>query len=269
MLGHFLIDVRQLENETIDQSFENLLTNGNQYNILLGYNQSTLELILSSRRAVKVLDTLRTMRTPKRVEKCRELFQRAMQVEGEVYDAIFRAREEPGFPAPSRLIPKNAIGVAMLATAETGRRDILAEQIREIEEFRAYVLDRMTEHGSLYSELEARVIYKFCIPDSRLQINALRLVALKGSAANDLVERVDTYLESKGLIRSNLLVTAWNARTTAFETPMGIRPDTTKGAINFEFYQWPGTESGPGEDFEFQVLEEAKSMVLPAIPDSE
>ena len=111
--------VAALENETLDQSFENLLTN-RQFELGRGNYQTGLEEILSSRRAVKVLQTLEGMPQTDRIEQCRELFRRAMQQDRELYDDYFRSREEPGFSAPSRLIPRWAIGLAMLATAETG-----------------------------------------------------------------------------------------------------------------------------------------------------
>lgn len=254
--------IKAIKRESVDKSYKILLTDGDEYRLGWGPVQSMSEEILSSRRAVKVLQTVEKMPNAKRIEKCRELFQRAMQENKDVFDAGFRSKEEPGFSAPFRLIPNRAIGLAMLATAETGRRDILAEQFRQLDEFRAYLTARIAKHESLYGAREIDLVDDTCVPDNRLLVNVLRLAALRDSTAGNLVERVDAYLESAGMIRTEILVTSWNARTTSFEVLIGSPPDTSKGATHYQFYQWPWDEFRQNRSKELQVLAETKRLVL-------
>ena len=121
----------------------------------------------------------------------------------------------------------------------------------------------MAEHSSLYREAELEVADESCIPDNRLQINVLRLAALRDSTASNLVERVDAYFESAVMTRADLLVTSWNAQTTNFEgQAAGSPPDVTRGVLNYQFYRWPGDELRRDRNLELQALEETKSMVL-------
>jgi hypothetical protein len=156
--------VTQLERESWDQSIENVLTNSDQFtgvNSARSGDQVELEQMLSARRAVKLLNTLEALPMNKRVEKCRELFDRVMRVYGLVYEDLAVSGSgpwEPPIQQRGRYHPTEALCLAMFATAETGRRDILAEQFQRLDDLRHRVERRMDDNQAAYCYSRRRMI---------------------------------------------------------------------------------------------------------------
>lgn len=214
--------VLTLKRETWDQSVEDLLTNGNQF-LELGIgaeplgSEAQLEQMLSARRAIKILNTIEALPANKRIQRCEELFDRVRRASEEMFNAAMLRRKQGTAREYEPLVTGHAVGLALFATAETGRRDILAKQFARLEEI-----------GEYGPHVEAR-----------FQINVLRLaVSRDPSAPENLLDRIDAYCRSVSMITNEVTVVSWNARTTAFEELVGSAPDLSKGLKTYLFYDW-------------------------------
>jgi hypothetical protein len=263
--------ITTLEKETWEESIQSLLTDGNQFyangpifKSTASDSQTQLEQMLSARRAIKVLNSLQGLPMDARVQRCRELFDRVLREQEDVWDEAMLKKERPDAVIPSlsapRLNARHALCLAMFATAETGRRDVLGEQFGRLDEFQTKLRNRMKQHETLYDDYQLRTYGEICVPDRRFQLNVIRLVAgrdLGGpkdlpsqfsvvrlavpvDSAADLPARIDTYCRAADMISMPVSIVPWNARRTAFErlVQLGGGPDTSNGVTNYVFYHW-------------------------------
>lgn len=232
-----------LRRETYDQSIENLLTNQNQFRTVtledgIAYGITMLKDILASRRAVKVLQALEELPREKRVERCKELFDRVMLAQKAFYELRFELdkKSEPSSQRPVN--PESPLCLALLATAETGRRDILAEQFDRLDEFQKYVERRMRNSDEPYEERFIWLRTKHCIPDELFLVNVLRIAALNEPDGNkELLNQVESYCHSVGMVSRELVTVPWTARTTPFEY-VGSPPDMSQGTRTYFLCTW-------------------------------
>ena len=149
------------------------------------------------------------------------------------------------------LVPGETVGLALFATAETGRRDILAEQFAKLDELGRYGTGT----------------------DTRFQLNVLRLaVSRDPSAPSDLLNQIDTYCRSMGMKAEEVNIVPWDARTTLFEFRVGSPPDTSKGVTKYLFYDWSdetrpeGITDGKGdkkrEILRSEILQKVRDLAL-------
>ncbi|MCX6925894.1 MAG: hypothetical protein NT154_22210, partial [Verrucomicrobia bacterium] len=209
--------VTTLGRETWDQSVANLVTNVNQFlerspflptGAMLGAEMDLLEM-LSVRRAIKILNTLQALPMSQRVEKCRELFYRLLREYADAKERQLGLGSSP--PEKPPYCTPHALCVAMFATAETGRRDILAEEFLRLDELRRRVENLMADNKAACSEVARKAgapNYEFwklwalrtCAPDARFQLNVLRLAVLRDPHAPDnLLKEIDAYCHSKDM----------------------------------------------------------------------
>jgi hypothetical protein len=197
-----------LEKETWDQSIENLLTNGNQY--FEGYINSTsfgeyeLETILTSKRAVKVLNTLQALPPEERIQKCRELF-----------DRVMTAHEDVHLSDPEKhrgaLTPRYAVSLALFATADTGRRDVLAEEFARLDEFEK---KNAIHAEKLFTNKFMRDFQKeVWVPQQRFQLNVLRLAVARDPNGGDALQKIDACCLSNKMTAAEFPIARWDSRT--------------------------------------------------------
>jgi hypothetical protein len=169
---------------------------------------------------------------------------------------------DPGFARTRQFFPTiNPVCVAMLAIAETGRRDILAEQFTQLDEFRKRSIIQIEK--VVTNEFHRKLRIEFCVPDARFQLNVLRLAALRDPKSGDALEKVDAYCRSLNMTTNQIPIVAWNARTTWFETRVGSRPDASKGVTMYSLYDWDGSFLNPNRSDEKRaIVQKVRDLAL-------
>jgi hypothetical protein len=255
------------------------MTNPNQFSDLgpssevLGA-ESQLEAMLSARRAIKALNTLEALPMNKRVEKCRELFDRVFRVYADTLEGRLGLGklETPDRP---RYVAIQSLCLAMFATAETGGRDILAREFLALDELRKRLENLIADNKAACSEAARKAgcpdlemcksdMLEACAPDRRFRVNVLRLaVARDPHAPDNLLTQIDAYCRGTGMTATELRIVPWNARTTCFE---GSPLDTSKGVTKYSFYDCGGAASLEMFDgkapLKREILEEVRKLAL-------
>ena len=208
-----------------------------------------MEEVLACRRAVKVLDALAKLPKDKRIQECMELSDRTLRALEDATFANAQTREDRG---PSyeegkfKYQPMHAVCLGLLATAETGRRDILGKQFKELDEFQKR-FEAIIGGTKTYDESVRKLLIQWCVPDARFQLNVLRLAALRDPKAGDVLKQIDGYCQSLNMTTKELPVVAWNARTTFFERRVGSGADLSKGVTTYVFYDWDSSFFSPNK----------------------
>ena len=251
--------VATLERETWDQSVENLVTNQNQYYDLAAgatgamFAEPELEEMLSVRRAIKVLNMLEARPMKQRLEGCRQLFDRVFRVHADEIERWMGLGKGPRIDRPWWHPPAHALCMAMFAAAETGRRDLLAEEFLRLDALRRRVEGLIADNRTACLET-ARIqgrsgdfegwktsMLSLCYPQPRSLLNVLRVaVSRDPHAPVDLLGKIDEYCRSVEMTATEVPIVPWNARTTCFEFRVGSAVDTSKGVTKYSFYDWGG-----------------------------
>jgi len=270
--------IATIKQETWNQTIENILTNADQFVQLgvvsdIGGEELVLEQMLSARRSIKVLNTLQELPTNDRVKECKELFNRIMRVYEDVVESGLGKWEAAG---EAKYLPRHALCLVMLATAETGRRDILAEEFQKLDELRNRIEKRINENEAVFTQVVRKAGLNFevwkrfrleiCAPEARFQVNVLRQVVVRDPQATNLLRQIDEYCRSRNMRTSEVPVVPWNARTTRFEGLVGSGVDTSKGVTKYSFYYWDSEAMSEAlfgkDDLKRETLQKIRELAL-------
>jgi beta-lactamase regulating signal transducer with metallopeptidase domain len=233
--------IKAIAKETHEETVENILTNGGQFDSRQGgdnmFGEYDLEEVLSSRRAVKFLAELRAMPPGERLRQSTNLFVRVLREFEDGMHAVIETREH-NLPLPTKYVNHRSMPpmcLALFAIAETGRRDVLAEQFDRLDAFQKRF--EVLAEKAYENEYARKHWIERCVTTPRFQLNVLRLVVLRDPKARDALNKIDAYCRSLNMTTNEIPIVAWNARTTYFEN-MGTGPDVSKGVTTYVFYNW-------------------------------
>ena len=195
-----------------------------------------LEMMLSNRRVIKLMQDIKNLPDDLREVECRRLFAVSFQKHTNACRTVVLHVLNPTSPKneQSMLSTKMGLSAALFITAEIGRLDILGEQFKTLDQWcneiepLAYV-----PHPRAGQTLENAWI----APDFRLQVNVLRLGVLR-AGKEDTLSKVDLELVSIGMKTNYLSIVPWNAKTTEFEILPDSPLDTSKGLVKYQLYDW-------------------------------
>ena len=234
--------IKAITKETHEETAENILTNGGQFDGE-GYGaddifgEYDLERVLGSRRAVKFLAELRAMPPGERIHQGTNLLLRVLrEYEDCLHDVIHTREHNLTTTKYANYSPMPPMCLALFAIAETGRRDVLAEQFDRLDEFQKRF--EVLAEKAYPKENVRKSRIQGCVPEPRFQLNVLRLVVLRDPKARDALNKIDSYCHSLNMTTNELPIVAWNARTTYFEYRVGSKPDVSKGVTTYVFYDW-------------------------------
>lgn len=234
-----------LKDESLDQSIKLLIDDREQYffpfrpsDLNIGGGQEDLEQMLSTRRSVKVLQEIKELPQSKGDEKCEVLFSTAFQLHTNICRAMIRYVTDPSAPTNNRSVlgPKMGMAAAMFIAADTARLGVLEKQFVKLDQWRDEIKPLANLTNRIIPFLPALTVVAIA-PDFRLQVNVLRLAALRSGDAKMLKE-VDEACAGIQMTTNTIPIMAWNAETTAFELLPDSPLDTSKGVTAYTFYDW-------------------------------
>ena len=131
-----------------------------------------------------------------------------------------------------------SLSAALFIAADTTNLDILEEQFAQLDQWRAEIepLAKLPDRhmtNIIVTALDDSVI----TPDYRLQVNVLRLAALRSGNA-EMLKQVDEACAGIQMTTNIIPIVAWNAKTTVFELLPDSPLDTSKGVTTYTFYDW-------------------------------
>jgi hypothetical protein len=234
-----------------------------------GNPQVDLERMLSSRRAIKIMNHIQGLPARDRVITCEALFAKAFQVHTNLFSVWVLMGTDPKIePKSSVMCSRLAIVLAMFATADGGDRALLAKQFGQLDRFMddanrviAVQPPKSKAHLSTYIPL-------FFPPDNRSQINLLQLAAdRETNHSSNLFGQVERELEQANMVKSEAQIVPWNARTTYFETRwVGGKVDTNKHVTIYRFYDYGFGGTGVSEfdkPAQEALVKKLRGIVLP------
>ena len=242
--------ITPLKRESLEQSIDNLIF-GTEYQYQWpGFNspdkssQHNLEVMLSNRRAVKVLQGIEKMPAKERALECRVLFAKAFQAHTNIWMEGLRLwRGSTITNSNSTLCTQLAVTLAMFVAADTGQRDLLADEFTQLDRFLDDFQEQLT--NLQFPDATTKMAAGFSFqdrgaPDNQCEINLLRLAAMHGSGEDgkllNQIEKECSRLEPE---ENEIPVVGWDARTTVFDAPWVSSPiDTSKGVMRYKFYAW-------------------------------
>lgn len=145
------------------------------------------------------------------------------------------------------------LSAALFIAADTGNPDILEKQFVQLDQWRAEIepLARLqNRHITVITitALDDSVI----TPDYRLQVNVLRLAALRSGNA-EMLKKVDEACAGIQMKTNMIPIVAWNAETTAFELLLDSPLATSKGVTTYTFYDWSDKMTHDHADYLYHV----------------
>jgi hypothetical protein len=213
-----------LRRESLDRSICRLTSDSQQYSGYMGsggdaFSQDNLEEMLTSRRAVKVLQSMRALPPAKREAKCRQMFAQAFRVHTNTFRVVLENYKNPSLPknTQSVLAMQLALCAALFAAAESGQRGLLAEEFAQLDRFR----DEFELHLFSRSPPDNRPLSLFLRhvqPDHRFQVNILRLAASAATPSTNLVNEVDQACFAMGMRTKKITIAGWDAQTGGMTT---------------------------------------------------
>jgi hypothetical protein len=243
--------VRTLRGEQLDQSISNLVTTNWQYDYPgfhtgRAFAQVNLEQMLSNRRSVKVLQSIDSLPQEQKEAICRSLFAVAFQVHTNALRMICDQIENPSAPTnrQSFRVTQIAMGTAMLAAADNGLKAVLSQQFEQLDSLRKTTemhADALGNPRVLRFLLESHLV-----PDNRLQVNVLRLLAAQteaGQGSTVLAKVEDECRKANMITNPPLSLSRWDARTTYFEELLVVSPGDKDTSVKvYHFLDWRDTE---------------------------
>ena len=240
--------VSALRGENLGQSISNLVTTNWQYDYPgfhtgRAFAQVNLEEMLSNRRSVKVLQSIGALPQEQRESACQSLFSVAFQIHTNALRMICDQIENPSAPTnhQSLRVTQIAMGTAMLAAADNGLNAVLSAQFDQLDSLRKTMQTRADALGG--PRVLARLLDNYLVPDNRLQINVLRLLAAQTNAGQAIT--VSAKLEeeckrAKVMTNAPLPVSRWDARITCFEEFLAGSPADSMVKV-YHFLDWRDT----------------------------
>jgi hypothetical protein len=199
--------------ESLDQSIRRLTIDREQYSGYQGGSgineQNNLERMLFSRRAVKVLQSIRALPAAEREAKCKQMFAQVFRVHTNAYRVILQQYENPSFPKKTRpTFATMALCAAMFAAAESGHGDLLADEFAQLDRFRDDLELRLFSRG-LPDYIVQFGLLRVAQPDIRFQVNVLRLAGAVAPSAN-LINEVDQECLGRGMRMKKITIVGWD-----------------------------------------------------------
>jgi len=262
-----------LRNEDTSKSLENLTGSEEQY-LFPGYfggdivsAQNDLEVMLSNRRSVKVIQSVASLPETESNATCSALFSKAFDLHTNSFHAAMRHIADPKAPRneQSLVSTKLAISVALFASAESGNLQLLQEQ-----------LNLLSRWHSAMAPLAAlpppgKPPYVFSLPpalvgpDNRLIVNILRIAAWR-SQNEVILKRFEAECGKFGMRSHQLPIVAWDATTTAFEILPDSPLDTSRGVVSYVVQDWPSElgslDYGARDRLERELIVRLESIVF-------
>jgi hypothetical protein len=258
-----------LKHEKLDQSIEQLFDDREQYFFPFGGVskvgedvQQDLEQMLSTRRSVKVLQEIESLPKSEGKAKCDLLFSRAFQQHTNACRIMINWSLDPSAP-PHRqnlLGTLMALSAAMFITADSTNLDILEEQFAQLDQWRAEIEPLARLQNRHITVITVPALYDSTItPDYRLQVNVLRLAALR-SGNVEILKQVDEACQKIQMTTNTLPIVAWNAETTVYELLPDSPLDTSKGVTTYTFYDWSDKMTRDHANYLYNVLHHANDL---------
>src|ERR1039458_295080 len=239
--------VATLKVESLDQSIKLLIDDKEQYFFPFARSanisedlQDDLERMLSARRFAKVLQEIKKLPKSKGDAECESLFFRGFQIHTNVCRAIIRTATDPSFTNHESILgTRMGMAAAMFIAADTARLDVLQREFVTLDQWR-------TEIEPLAKQQDRRFVGRVYVPalsdhvitpDLHLQVNVLRIAALRSGNAK-MLKDVDEACASIQMKSKTFPLVAWNAKTTAYELALDSPLDTSKGITEYTFYDW-------------------------------
>ena len=130
------------------------------------------------------------------------------------------------------------LSAALFITADATNLDILEKQFAQLDQWRAEIEPLAKLQNRHLTNIIAPALFDSTItPDYRLQVNVLRLAALRTGNA-EMLKRVDEACAGIQMTTNILPIVAWNAETTVYELLPDSPLDTSKGVTTYTFYDW-------------------------------
>jgi len=252
--------ITPLKRESLEKSIDNLIFGTDEQYQWPGFNspdetsQHNLEVMLSNRRAVKVLQGIEKMPAKERALECRVLFAKAFQAHTNIWMEGLRVlRGSTSTNSNSVLCTLSAVTLAMFVAADIGQRDLLADEFTQLDRFLDDYQEQFTNLQYQNATKKKAVGFWFQdlgAPDNQCEINLLRLAGMHGSGEDgkllNQIEKECSRLEPQ---ENEIQVVGWDARTTAFEADWASGPiDTSKGVMRYKFYAWHGARGHQEEE---------------------
>jgi hypothetical protein len=255
--------IRTLQHEDLDQSFEMLSKEREQYSFPgAGYSRRNADLnlgiMLSSRRSTKVIQSLAVLPLEEREARCEQMFLKALQTHTNAVLTCLLRRDEPAIPKAelSCVSTKATLCAVMFATAELAREDLVSAQFQDIDEFGRVLDQYIAAHGLTQNKGLALAI-RHAVPDKGFQLNVLRLLALRQGAP--FLQGFDRKCQEMGMKMDQLPIVAWDAPVTYFERGLpGGSFEMSKAVTTYSVLDWM---SMPDEE-RVKLLQELRSAVL-------
>jgi hypothetical protein len=249
--------IKVLEKEGLDESIDRLVRDDQQY-YHPGYNSDTkfaqlcLEVMLSARRSIKVLQSLKNLPVQQQEMKSKEVFARAFQLHTNTFRIILERRANPSLPrnTQSTRATQLALCVAMFAAADLGFKEVLAEEFTQLDSFKEQMKSRLP------------LMERYYVPDNRFQVNVLYLLASRiSSESTQLLGAVDEECIRANMRKNEIPIVTWNARTTWFDR-VGSAMDTNNGVTRYVAYDWKPSDLVIHEENQLTVLSNLRKLVL-------
>ena len=236
-----------LSGESLEQSIRLLIDDREQYffpfagRSSIGPDvQQDLDQMLSTRRLWKALQEIKELPQSQGDAKCESLFMRGFQIHTNVCRAIIKMATHPDSFTnhESVLGPKMGMAAAMFMAADTARLHLVERQFAVLDHWR-------TEIEPLAEQPDRRFVRGYrpalddhvVTPDLRLQVNVLRLAALRSGNAQMLNE-VDEACALVQMKTNTFWIPPWNAEIRYFELPSERAQNTYKDLTKYTFYDW-------------------------------
>lgn len=263
-----------LKKESLDQSIELMINDQEQYSMPIRqkgfYSGGDLENVLSDRRALKLLQEISALPKGKGSAACQLLFSTAFQRHTNACRAIIKNATDPSAPENQyyTLCSRMAMSAAMFIAADTARMDVLEQQFVQLDQWRDEI-EPLAKLPDRRSATGLPALWDLAIaPDFRLQVNVLRLAALR-SGNIEMLKRVDGECARIQMKSKTIPIVPWNAETTIFEVWGDSPLDKSKGVTEYIFYNWndkmaPVLSGGDRVNIDQkQFVRELESIVFP------
>jgi len=263
--------IKALKKENLEESMDMLIKDDQQYfdpGFITDIKnaQNDTEWMLSARRSIKLLQSIKALSGTERETKCDQLFSKALQAHSNAFLTILRHETDPSSPINRQSLGATtaAMCAAMFITADMGRLDLLSRQFVRLDESRSAWEPRLLAHESAKLGSMAELEYRMA-PDNRFQVNVLRLAAVRADNGA-LLKQVDAECALTNMKTSEIPIVAWDARTTWFDARRhhaGISIiDRIKGVSNYTFYDWDSGDLFSHKDKQERLVRKLRSIIL-------
>jgi hypothetical protein len=239
--------IRALKSESLQQSCSHMYDDPDQY-FYPGYysgkkgHQINLEVMLSNRRCVKVVEQLVELSEDVRDDECKTTFGRLFSAHTVAMRAACQHAENPGAPKNTQSLKDTqlALCAVMFATAKAASTRMLVFQFDALTEFENEMQRRVLDGGNNFTMDFRLGVQRYVIPDNRFRLNVLLLHAaqMKDAALNEARR-----LFVQDFPNAEVAIPGWAAATTPFDVVHrmeGVPIDESKGVQTYTFFDWPG-----------------------------